>query len=128
MKTLLYTLVLTSSLLTAAVAVPAAETPAEKAAPAKTKAPGLPFRGKVSAVDKDQRTVSLAGREKSRTFQITATTKIKKDGKPATFEAVTVGESVGGYALRNESGHPEVVTLNLGKAPKGAPVETDEKN
>lgn len=127
MKKLLYTLALTSTLIAANYAVSGADEPAQKPAETKAKAAGLPFRGKVSAVDKDAKTVSLAGKEKSRTFQITQSTKIKKEGKPATLSELTVGESVGGYALRTDSGHPEVVTLNIGKAAKGRD-ETKQKN
>lgn len=127
MKKLLYTLVLTSTLIASNYVASGAEEPTPKPAETKTKAAGLPFRGKVSAVDKDAKTVSLAGKEKSRTFQITATSKIKKDGKAATLGEVTIGESVGGYALRTESGHPEVVTLNIGKASKGRD-STEQKN
>jgi hypothetical protein len=126
MKKLLYAYVLISTLLAATHAASGADEPAQKPAEVKSRAAGLPFRGKVSAVDKEAKTVSLAGKEKSRTFQITATTKIKKEGKSATLAELAVGESVGGYALRNDSGLPEVVTLNIGK-PAKAREETETK-
>ena len=78
------------------------------------KARGLPFRGKISAVDAQSQTVSLAGK-KTRTFKITPTTKIKREGKPVSLDQVEIGESVGGYALNYGSGLPEVVTLNIRK-------------
>jgi len=74
----------------------------------------LPFRGKVGAVDKTAKTITLEGKEKSRTFQITSGTKITKDGKPAVLDDVTVGESVRGVAKENAAGKLEAVTLKVG--------------
>ena len=126
MKNVLYTAILSASFLAATFAACAADEPAPKPVQTRQVASGLPFRGKISAIDKTLRTLSLAGKEKTRTYQITEGTKIKKDGKPATIEDLMVGEAVGGYALRNNgsSGHPEVVTLNLGK--RGAPADLAE--
>src|SRR5438132_5216909 len=73
-----------------------------------------PFRGKVSAVDKTAKTITLEGKEKSRTFQITSGTKITKDGKPAVLDDVTVGESVRGVAKENAAGKLEAVTVKVG--------------
>ena len=50
---------------------------------AEHKAKQMPFHGKVSAIDKTAKTIALEGKEKNRTFQITSSTKITKDGKPA---------------------------------------------
>ena len=130
MKDLLYTVVLSATFVAATFAACAADQPTDKPIETKQVASGLPFRGKISAIDKTLRTLSLAGKEKTRTYQITETTRIKKDGKPATLEDLLVGEAVGGYAMRNSSGHPEVVTLNLGKrgaAPAGAPEPAEDK-
>ncbi len=100
----------------------------EKAAEApKKKAKGMPFNGKISAIDKPSKTVTLEGKEKSRTFQITSETKITKDKKPATLEDVIIGERVGGYARESTDGKLEVVTLNV--LPSAAPKakEGDKK-
>ena len=86
----------------------------------------MPFRGKVSAVDKSAKTVTLEGKDKGRTYQITSATKITKDGKPAVLDAVTVGESVGGLAKLNAAGKWEVVTLRVG-AGTGTPKKSDKK-
>ena len=72
----------------------------------------MPFRGKVSAVDKTNKTVTLEG--KSHTFQITSATKITKAGKPAVIDDVIVGQTVGGLAKETAAGKWEVVTLNTG--------------
>jgi hypothetical protein len=74
----------------------------------------MPFSGKVSAVDKTTKTVTLDGREKSRTFQITSATKITKDGKPTVMDDVIVGQTAGGLAKETAPGKWEVVTLNSG--------------
>ena len=91
------------------------------------KASGLPFNGKVSAVDKTAKTITLGETEKARTFQITSETKIFKSKKPATFDDVAVGDQVGGYARKNAEGKSEVVTLNTGLPPKGAKAKPAEK-
>src|SRR3989442_1367699 len=89
----------------------------------------MPFRGKVSAVDKTAKTVTLEGKEKSRTFQITSATKIAKDGKPAVMDDVIVGQTVRGLAKETATGKWEVVTLNMGaKAGKAKDAEKKGEN
>jgi hypothetical protein len=86
--------------------------------PAQTPKPDgkqkqMPFRGKVSAVDKTAKTITLEGKEKGRTYQITSTSKITKSGKPAMLDDVVVGQSVGGLA-KEAAGKWEVATLSIG--------------
>src|SRR5213083_1095016 len=89
----------------------------------------MPFRGKISAVDKTAKTVTLEGKEKSRAFQITSATKITKDGKPAVMDDLIVGQTVGGSARQTVSGKWEIVTLNLGtKAGRAKDVEKKGEN
>ena len=89
----------------------------------------MPFRGKISAVDKTAKTVTLEGKEKSRTFQITSASKITKDGKPAVIDDVIVGQTVGGLAKETAAGKWEVVTLNIGaKAGKAKDAEKKGEN
>src|SRR5258708_35790873 len=54
---------------------------------------GGPFHGKLGALDKVAKTITVG----KRTFQITSATKIKKAGKPAMLEDGVVGETVSGY-------------------------------
>src|ERR1035437_5923282 len=54
---------------------------AEAAVPAGKKHHGLPFHGKVTAVDSTAMTVTVG----TKTYNITADTKITKDGKAATL-------------------------------------------
>jgi len=119
----------TIAVLTAAICFSPAFSKAadEKPADDAKKARGMPFNGKISAVDKTAKTITLEGKEKNRTFQLTATTKISKEKKPITLEDVTVGDYVGGYARENAEGKLEVVTLNTGLPPRGAKAKDDKK-
>ncbi len=74
---------------------------AKKSVGAKTNAAtakqiGGPFRGKLVALDKVKKTITVG----KRTFQITSETKLFKAGKPATFDDAVVGElASGGFKL-----------------------------
>jgi hypothetical protein len=94
----------------------APETPPAK--PEK-KAKSVPFRGTIGAVDKVAKTVTLESKDKPRTFQVTSETKINKEKKPATLDAVMVGDHVGGAYRETAEGKMELVTLNDNGA--GAP-------
>ena len=88
-------------------------------APRKAKAPkGMPFNGKIRSVDKTAKTITL-DREKSNVLQITSQTKLVKDGKPAVFDDITVGEVVGGVA-HEKDGKLEVSSLRVGPKPGAA--------
>ena len=104
------------------------KTPAEKKATAqsndstkteKTTKAG-PFHGKLAAVDKVAKTITVG----KRTFEITSETKIKKAGKPATLEDGTPGEMVSGYVKPTADGKLIATTVNFG--PKNV-SETSEK-
>lgn len=89
---------------------------ADKPAPtekAEKKARQIPFHGKIGAVDKEAKSFKVG----ERTFHVTATTKIVKAGKPATFDDATVGEEVGGTYLSAEGGKLEVMSLRVGPKP-----------
>jgi hypothetical protein len=107
-------------------AEPAAKTegPAKSESPAKSEPSSkfMPFRGKVTAVDKTAMTISLAGKEKPRIFVVTSETKFFKDNKPATLADLTVGEEVGGRARLAANGKQEIMTLRI-----GAKLEGQEK-
>ena len=79
-----------------------------------------PFHGKLAAVDKVAKTITVG----KRTFEITSETKIKKAGKPATLEDGTVGEMVSGYIKPSADGKLIATTVNFG--PKNV-SETPEK-
>jgi hypothetical protein len=100
--------------------------PQAKDKPAKTeetkKPRAYPFYGKLGAVDKKAGSITLHGKEKSRTFYITEKTKIEKTGKPATIEDAVVGEQVAGSVLPDENGKLMLSSLRLGPKP-----ESDKK-
>jgi len=99
-------------------------------APARTEKPAkrIPFRGKISAVDSAAKTFTLEGKQKARIFHVTAETRLKKDSQPARFDALKVGETVGGQYCAGTGGTLEVVSMNIGaKAPKEKAVEKPDR-
>jgi hypothetical protein len=77
-----------------------------------------PFNGKAAAVDKAAKTVKLTG-EKGRVIQVTGTTRVVKDGKPASLDDLKEGEDVSGAYKAAADGKLEATVLNIGKpAPK----------
>ena len=128
MKKSILVALLGMALVCTGTATQAAEGASDK--PAQTPKPEgkqkqMPFRGKVSAVDKTAKTITLEGKEKGRTYRITSTSKITKGGKPAVLDDVVVGQSVGGLA-KETAGKWEVATLNIG-ASAGKPKDGDKK-
>jgi hypothetical protein len=116
MKKILFLAFLTGLISCAPAGVGATEGSRDKSAQtpkSENKPKQMPFRGKVSAVDKTTKVITLVGKEKSRSFQVTSETKITKNGKPVVLDDVTAGESVGGRAKENAAGKWEVVTLKI---------------
>jgi len=93
---------------------------AENKKPAEKKPQTLSFRGKLSAVDKVQMTITVG----EQTFQITSETKITKDGKPAILNDGVVGENVGGAYKKTDDGKLTATTVNFGTKPK---ITTEKK-
>ncbi len=95
---------------------------AEKKTPAQTNAPASnvkqpvagPFNGKLAAVDKTARTITVG----KRTFQITAETKLRKASQPATLEDAVVGEKCSGYVKPTADGKWMATTVNFGPKPQ----------
>ncbi|NBV23819.1 MAG: hypothetical protein EBS05_18110 [Proteobacteria bacterium] len=90
----------------------------------KGKKGGSGFTGKAVAVDKAAKTVKLSGKT-ARVIQITDTTKINKDGKPATLDDLKEGDEVSGGFKTTADGKLEATVLNIG--PKPAVKGKDEK-
>jgi hypothetical protein len=98
------------------------------AATAKSKA--TRFNGKLAAVDSTAKTITIENKTKEkRTFEITADTKIMKDGKPATLSDGVVGEEVYGTCATGADGKMAAKTIRFGKpAEKGtAPAPAPAK-
>jgi hypothetical protein len=100
---------------------PAKPNPSEDhATPKHVKKSGAgPFHGKLSALDKQAKTITVG----KRTFQITSETKISKGAKPATLDEGVVGEPASGYVKPGADGKLIATKVNFG--PK--PVETAKK-
>jgi hypothetical protein len=106
-------------------AAAATQAPGEKKeAPAKKRAAG-PFRGKLAAVDKVAKTITVG----KRTFQITSTTRIFKGGAPATLDDGVVGERVTGGFRTAEDGKLNATKVTFGPKTegKGAARKADAK-
>ena len=86
-------------------AVDSTETPKKE-----KKAAAGPFHGKLVALDKMAKTITVG----KRTFQVTSETKIKKAGKPATLSDGVVGEPVSGYIKPAADGKLMATTVNFG--------------
>ena len=91
----------------------AATDPTAKAAkPAAAKATN--FSGKLAAIDKQAKTITLDDKDK-RVFQMTSETKVLKGAKgsekPATLEDGTVGEHVTGSWVKAEDGKMALKSL-----------------
>ena len=102
--------------------VPAADKPAP-ADPAKPTR--MPFGGKLKAIDKVAKTITI-DRENKNTFAVTSETKITKAGKPATLDEAAVGEDVGGLAV-DKGGKLELLSLRLGAKPAVKPDDKTKK-
>lgn len=100
----------------AASASPMAKTAAAPAASA-TKAPRpVPFHGTISAVDQSAKTFTIAGKEKSRVFKVTANTVITKAGQPATIADITANSEVSGSYWKHDDESLEAKTVKIGGA------------
>jgi Domain of unknown function (DUF5666) len=83
---------------------------AEKKASKTKKSSTLPIHGKLKAVDKTAKTVSVG----EQTIQITSETKITKGGKPATLEDGVVGEEVSAVYKKGDNGTLTATTVRFG--------------
>lgn len=90
-------------------------------------AKSMPFQGKLDAVDKISKTITIKGKEKDRTFHVTSNTKLAKDGKPAILDDAVVGEAVAGLAKENADGKLEALSIRFGAKPSGQAKHKPEK-
>jgi hypothetical protein len=105
----------------------AADGKAASAQEAKQSKPaGIPFTGKLGAVDKAAMSITLDGKTKKRTIRLTPQTRIVKAGKPATLDDAVIGEEIGGQAIKNAEGLEEAISLRVG--PKPEPQPRPKKN
>lgn len=116
--------VLTAMAATTIIRSQAGEKMASTEAGEKQRRPSnIPFHGKLHSVDKPSQTITLEGKEKKRTIQVTAQTRIMKAGKAATLEDAVIGEEIGGQITKNGEGKEEAVSLRFGPKPEEKPKE-----
>jgi len=78
--------------------------------PGKPKKHGVPFNGKVAAVDAKAMTLTVG----TMVIHVTADTKITKDGQPATLADAVVGEKVGGAYQKTDDGKLNATVVHFG--------------
>jgi hypothetical protein len=93
-------------------------TPTKPAAKPKT------FHGKLIAIDKVLKNITVVGWRKH-ILMITEKTKLFKEDKPATLEDLAVGEHLVGQYSKNEEGKLVAVVLHFTKA-KGEKEELED--
>jgi hypothetical protein len=84
---------------------------------------GTPFRGKLAAVDKNAKTITVG----ERTFQVTSETRMMKAGKPATLDDAVVGDDVGGSYEKGEGDKLVARMVRFGPRPEGEGKEGKKK-
>ena len=94
---------------------PAAAAEGKKAAPK-----GVPGHGKLTAVDANAKTITIGGKDKYRSFNVTSQTRIVKDGKASTLADAKAGDEVGiYYASEEKDGKHDLISLRIGPKPEG---------
>ena len=106
--------------LTLAPAITRAQDATNAPAPAQStpkKHGGLPFHGKVSAVDTAKETLTVG----KLTLSITSLTKITNatNGAPAILDDISVGENISGSYLTDDSGQLNAKTIHIGSKAGG---------
>ena len=89
---------------------PIAPASPDQTAPAKPNKHGIPFHGKLAAVDTKAMTLTVG----KLTLQVASDTKITKDGQPATLTDGAVGEPVSGAYTKTEDGKLNAVSIHFG--------------
>jgi hypothetical protein len=92
-------------------------TPSPVASPAAMTR-SFPFHGMVSAIDRNGKGFTIAGKQKARVFKITERTVITRSGKPAALGDLAENEEVSGSYWKNADGTLEAKTVKLGPMEK----------
>ena len=80
------------------------------AANLQVKQKKLPYRGKLAAVDKTARSLTVG----KRTFYVTPETKLSKNSQPLRFDQLVVGDLVTGSYVKAADGKLLAATVYLG--------------
>jgi hypothetical protein len=95
----------------------------EQAPPGKSKKHGVPFHGKLAAVDAQAMTLNVG----TMVIHVAADTKITKAGQPATLADGVVGEPVSGAYLKAEDGQLNATMVRFGPKTEDKPKDKPEK-
>lgn len=112
--------IIAAALIAAPATMRAEDKPAKKPEAAEAGAPsvkkhGLPFHGKVAAVDATAMTVTVG----KLTINVTSETKIAKEGKPATLADIKVGEVITGHYQKDDAGKLNASVIHIGGKGEG---------
>ena len=88
---------------------------AEKKEGGEKKKGNPPINGKVAAVDKTAKTVTIG----QTVIHITSETRIQKAGQPATIDDITVGEQGMAVIRKTDDGKVEAMRFRIGPRPEG---------
>ena len=103
----------------ASPAAAAGESPAKAARP-------IPFRGMIASVDQTAKTFTIAGKDKSRVFQVTDKTTVTKNGASATMTDIQANEQVSGSYWKKDDGALEAKTVKIGGAGEKKAKKSDD--
>ncbi|MGE5208426.1 MAG: hypothetical protein ACM3KL_03750 [Alphaproteobacteria bacterium] len=80
----------------------------------------VPYHGMISAVDKNAKTVTIAGKRSTRSFKITDATTITKDGEKISLGDIKQNDEVSGSYLKTSDGTIEARTIKIGPVKRKA--------
>ena len=91
--------------------------------PAKQVNRPIPFHGMVSAVDQNNKTFTISGKEATRVFKVTDKTSILKGAATGTMKDIADNEEVSGAYWKNSDGTLEAKFVKLGPIEKKAATQ-----
>jgi hypothetical protein len=103
---------------------PASDKKSSSSSSTEKKKSAGPFHGKLGAVDKAAKTVTVG----KRTFQVTPDTKIIKNDKPATLNDGVLDDVVSGYFKTGSDGKLKLTTLRFGPKTETSAKSTKKKS
>ena len=92
--------------------------PAASTSPAEQPTRPIPFHGMVSAVDQNNKTFTISGKEATRVFKVTDKTSVMKGAAAGTMKDIVDNEEVSGAYWKNADGTLEAKFVKLGPMEK----------
>jgi cellobiose-specific phosphotransferase system component IIB len=99
---------------------------AEKKETNSKKPATTPFHGKLKAVDKTAKTISVG--EHDLVIQVTSETKLSKNEKPAVLDDGVIGEDVSGAYKKTDDGKLHATMVTFGAKAGSKPKATKENS